>query len=95
MWFFVSAAVSVTFGAGAAGAEVSTLAIFTSSALGPRSSWSVSPAVRPVTLASRMPVSPILAAGAPAVALFGWIVVGVGPQMATGPLVSISAAIVL
>ena len=71
------------------------LAIFTISALGPRSSWSVSPAARPVRLASRIDVSPALAAGAPAVALFGCSVVGDVPHTATGPLVSICSVIVL
>ncbi len=52
-WFLVSALVSVTFGAGAAGPVVSMLAIFTASAFAPRSSCSVSPTLRPVMLASR------------------------------------------
>src|ERR1700742_2755501 len=95
MWFFVSALARVTFGAGAPGEEVSTLAILTISAFGPRSSCSVSPAARPVTLASRICVSPALAAGAPVVALLGCSVVADVPQIASGALVSISAAIVL
>src|SRR3954468_21790342 len=67
MWFFASALVSTTLGAGAAGAGLTTPAIRTVSALAPRSIWSVSPAARPVRLARRICVSPAAAAGGPAV----------------------------
>ena len=73
------------FGAGAA-AAASTLATLTVSAFGPWSTWSVSPAARPVTLASRTAVAPGAAAALSVEAAV--------PHVATGPLVSISSAIV-
>src|SRR5262249_22228056 len=86
-WFLATGLASVTFAAGAAGAGLGIAAIFTTSAFAPRSSCRVSPTARPVVLARRTPVSPVVAA-APSV-------VGLVPQIAVGPLVSISDAIVL
>ena len=92
---FVTALVSTTFVPGAGGVGVTMLAIVTVSAFVPWSSWSMSPTARPVVLASRSCVSPGAAAGAPAVAELGCSVVACVAHVATGPLVSISSAIVL
>ena len=92
-WFFVSALVSVTFGAGAAGAGVTMLAIFTVSALAPL--IELERVAGGAAGQAREPDRRVAVGGRSARARVGCSVVGAVPQIATGPLVSISSAIVL
>ena len=92
---FVSALVSTTFGAGAAGVGVDDARDLHGLRVGALIELEHVAGRAAGRLASRICVSPGAAAGAPAVAELGCSVVACVAHVATGPLVSISSAIVL